>query len=215
MQQTRHSHIAQAYKRLCDYIHENEITQLVGEGASSSPFTRIIRQAYKQRYGAQARPLRVVNLGLYSNLLKHNKEPEVIHEIQRRLKLEHKNTLVLSEYTFKGVNLRSVKRVVARLGIPVKTATLSNYSATDFDFNADIDPAVANTYLGKGDLFTYSKRLNSGKIVSDAKTQVTLENLDALIPRLKVNEYAAHKSKLAPFLDALKHVRKVEEKSSE
>lgn len=212
--ETQHSILAESYERLADYIHDNNISQLVGEGVSASPFTRIIKRAYKQRYGKEARPLNVVNLGLYANYIKHKSGnvPEA-EELRNKLKINSKNTLILSETISSGISIRAVKRFIKQLKIPVKTAGLSCDEPGHVDFDVGLSKYGFDvpTYTGRGDyLYDYSRvdPSHPNRMVGAAKTQIHWKDFETLRPSIKPEYYPEYRAQLNVLINAVNLVKR-------
>lgn len=214
--------VASGFERLADHIHENGITQLIGEGSSASPFVRLAKLAYKKRYGEKARRLKVVNLGLIGSMaldsIKGGAEVKTVAPViasRRKIDASQKS-LLITEVVDSGFSLKKTSDVLKNLGVEHTTCSLikyGNYKVADF-----VPDVALGTYLMRGkypdlaQVVRKESKIVNRKRVDRSQVNFTNEDLNSVIlqrptkgsARRKVNDIARE---LEVFRAAIKHVQ--------
>ncbi len=214
--------VASGFERLADHIHENDITQLIGEGSSASPFVRLAKLAYKKRYGEKARRLKIVNLGLLGSMaldsIKGGAEVKTVAPvIASRRKIDaNQKSLLITEVVDSGFSLKKTSDILKSLGVEHTTCSLikyGNHKVADF-----VPNVVLGTYLMRGKYHNLARVVkNEGKIVSRkivdrSEVNFTNEDLNSVIVQRPAKTSLRRKAnyierELDVFRAAMKHVQ--------
>ncbi len=161
--------ISYTYERLCDFIHENKIEQIIGEGASATPYLRLVRKAYRQRYGKEARPLTLVSTGILPKFAstKGKSDQEIHIEIARHIAeyrptLKEIPSLLLSEFTYSGNQLNKLSGALKVLNIPHKKAIMNPWITPGVDFYGTIRRQDL-VYLNLSGQYDFTDKTNPNK----------------------------------------------------
>ncbi len=124
------------FTELADFIHEHEITQIIGAGPSAYFYTHALDVAYKNRHGNKARGLHVVNLGtLAEQDHMRGTAPALPGSELKRFLARHKpglnlgkKSLILDDVARTGFSMHSLSRAFSAAGLPHKTAVIARVS---------------------------------------------------------------------------------------
>lgn len=123
------------FTELADFVHEHELTQIVGAGPSAYPYTLALERAYNRRYGQNARKLNVVNLGRVGEdpaimAVGRGFDAEAARAVLRsKPSLDFgRKTLILEDIVRTKFSLSALRNAFNALNIPNKTAAIANVS---------------------------------------------------------------------------------------
>ncbi len=166
-----------------------KIEQIIGEGASATPYIRLVRKAYRQRYGKEARPLSLVSTGVLPKLARtEGKTAQEIHaQIARdiaeyRPSLKKAPSLLLSEFTYSGNQLGKLSGALKVLAIPHKTAIMNPWITPGVDFYGHICEQ-GSLYLNLSGQYDFIDKTNPSKDLRNFE----LEGLDP--KQIKITHY--------------------------